>query len=293
MTAQAKARAGSGGGCCRALLPWALVALSLLLCRPAQASQPQDWIVGAPREGSFLNLDLIFGGAQMGVEHRLPVYGGSNMLTLRGSALAALPFGSSQVDLDFRVLNLTLGMSLGAQDTWRNQRFAPGEPTHRKERRQREAAGEFDSDVFAFWEGRASLAFPFNDYVVLNHLTTWRKSGAAPGSFDNLSNVVHDGDRVSTDFQLFFKHRDFGALAPTFQLLHYPDQGNWKTQLNYGFLFVTRAGLTQRDDVLLWQMYFHTGPVFGGGVDNRDEYGAAFLRGPLTLLLAYRSVIEL
>jgi hypothetical protein len=259
----------------------------------AAADQRQDWILAAGAEGTYLNLDFIFGAVQAGVEHRTRLYGNANMFTMRGSALAALPFGSSQADFELRILNLTLGTSLGYQSIWRNQSFEVGAPMDRKERREREAAGEFNTDSFPFWEGRASIAFPFNDYVLLNHVTAWRISGAADRSFNNNSMVVDDGETARLDFQLFFKHEDFGGLAPTFQILNFELDGDWKTQLNYGFMLVTRAGLVQRDDLLLWQMNFHSGPVLGGGIDNRDVYGAALWRGPLTFLLVYRSVIDL
>jgi hypothetical protein len=108
-----------------------------------------------------------------------------------------------------------------------------------------------------------------------------------------MASVVHDGEVVRNDFQLFFKHEDFGGLAPMFQILHFELDRDWHTQLNYGFFFVTRAGLVQRDDLLIWQMLFHSGPIFGAGMDNRDVYGSALFRGPLTFLLAYRSQIEL
>lgn len=107
------------------------------------------------------------------------------------------------------------------------------------------------------------------------------------------SRVIDDGENVRTDFQLFFKNEDFGGLAPVSQILNFPLSGEWHTQYNYGFMLVTRAGLVQRDDLLVWQMLFHSGPVFGGGYDNRDNYGSAMWRGPFTFLLAYRSVIDL
>ena len=260
---------------------------------PARADQPQDWVIAAGKPGTYMNLDFIFGAVQASVEHRMRVYGGANMLTLRGGALAALPFGSSQADVELRLLNLTLGTSLGAQSIWRNQKFAEGAIMDRKERRVRESAGEFDTDGFGFWEGRAGLAFPFNDYVVLNHVTAWRITGSEGTTFDNAVGVVDDGRYVRTDFQLFIKDKSFGGFAPMFQILAFPLEKKWHTQYNYGFAFVTRAGLVQRDDLILWQMLFHSGPVLGGGYDNRDNYGAALFRAPLTFLLVYRSVINL
>lgn len=250
-------------------------------------------MIAAGRPGTYLNLDFIFGAVQASAEHRMRVFWGANMLTLRGGALAALPFGSTQADVELRMLNLTLGTSVGAQSIWRNQRFDADAITDRKERRVRESAGEFNTDTFGFWEGRAGLAFPFNDNVLLNHVTAWRVTGSEGTSFNNAIQVVDDGRYVRTDFQLFIKDKSFGGIAPMFQILNFPMRGKWHTQYNYGFSFVTRAGLVQRDDLLLWQMLFHSGPVFGGGFDNRDDYGAALFRGPMSFLLVYRSVINL
>lgn len=263
------------------------------LPKVAAADQPQDWILAAGEDGTYATLDFLFGGVQAGLEHRMKVYGNANMLTVRGSAIAALPFGSTQADIELRMINLTLGTSVGYQSVWRNQTFDLGDPMNRKERREREAAGEFDVNNFPFWEGRASIAFPFNDYVLLNHVTAWRISGVRDRSWNNLNNVVDDGRSVRLDFQLFFKHKDFGGFAPTFQILNFDLDDDWRTQFNYGFMFVTRAGLVRRDDLLVFQMNFHSGSILGGGIDNRDVFGQAFLRGPVTFLLVYRSVIEL
>ncbi|MFM2420154.1 MAG: hypothetical protein RL385_4877, partial [Pseudomonadota bacterium] len=92
--------------------------------------------------------------------------------------------------------------------------------------------------------------------------------------------------------QLFFKHKRFGALAPMAQILSFPLDGQRHTQVNYGFAFVSRAGLTRRDDVILLQVLVHPGGKLGG-YDNSTVYGMAMLRGPVTFTLAYRSVIKL
>jgi hypothetical protein len=267
--------------------------LGLTLPARVFADQHQDWMLAAGENGTFMNLDFIVGALQAGLEHRIPLYGGANQFTMRGSALAALPFGSSQIDADLRIVNLTIGMSGGYQSIWRNQTFALGEPMDRKERRDRESSGAFNDDKFGFWEGRAGLAFPFNDYVLLVHNTSWHISGAEKRSFDNAIGVIDDGRWVRTKFQLFFKYKNIGGFAPTFEVLNFPLDHDWKTQYDWGFMLIARAGLVQRDDFIAWEMMFHTGPVFGGGFDNRDNYGAALFRAPLTFLLVYRSVINL
>jgi hypothetical protein len=108
--------------------------LSVLLCAaaPARADQRQDWILAAGDKGDYVTLDFIFGAVQASVEHRQQLYGGSNMLTLRAGAIGALPFGSTQADVELRMLNLTLGVTGGYASIWRNQSFALGEPMHSK-----------------------------------------------------------------------------------------------------------------------------------------------------------------
>jgi hypothetical protein len=277
----------------RRVLGYGAVLAGLLLSPlTAFANQPQDWMLGAGKPGTFVNLDAVFGAFQAAVEHRISIYGNANQLTLRGSAIAAIPFGSTQLDADLRIVVLTFGASVGAADVWRNQTFSPDESLTRKERREREAAGEMNSMGFGFVEGRLGLALPFDEYLVFNAVNYVRFTGAEKRSFDNLIGVVHDGNYFRSDVQLFFKHKRVGGLAPMVQFLNFPLDGARHTQVNYGFAFVSRAGLVRRDDLILFQLLFHPGGDLGG-YDNKNVYGLATLRGPLTFTLAYRSVINL
>lgn len=259
---------------------------------PASADQPSDWMVGAGNEGTYLNLDFVLGAIQSSVEHRIPIYGQANMLTLRGGGVVSVPYTGGQADVDLRILNITLGMSAGGANVWRNMTFAPGEPLDRKQRRERDAAGDFNDEAFGYWEGRAGLAFLFNDYIVFNHVNAWHITAGPERSFNYTTNVVDDARYVRSDFQLFFKHEDYGAIAPVVQVLNFPLDGDWHTQYNFGFFGATRAGLTGRDDVLALQVLFHWHELFGG-YDNEDVFGWAILRGPVAFLLAYRSQITL
>jgi hypothetical protein len=276
----------------RKVLGYGVMLAGLLLPMSASADQAQDWMLAAGKPGTFVNLDAIFGAFQAGVERRINMYGAANQLTLRGSAIAAIPFGGAQLDADLRIIVLTLGASVGAADVWHNQTFAPGESLSRKERRAREASGDMNSMGYGFAEGRAQLALPFNDYVVFNTVNAFRVSNADKRTFDNLIGVVHDGNYYRGDFQLFFKHKDVGAFAPTAQILNFPLDGVRHTQMNYGFTFVSRAGLVRRDDLILFQLLYHPGGDLGG-YDNKSVYGLATLRGPLAFTLVYRSVIDL
>jgi hypothetical protein len=264
----------------------------LLLPVTASANQPQDWMLSAGKNGTYANIDAIFGAVQAGVENRTAIYGGANQLTLRASAIAAIPFGGVQADADLRILILTLGTSVGFQDVWHNMTFKPGEDISRKVRREREAAGDMNNEASGFWEARAGLALPFNDYVLLNSVTSFRLTSAATRTFDNLIGIVHDGNYLRSDIQLFFKHPDVGGIGPMVQLLNFPLDGVRHTQINYGLIYVSRAGLVRRDDLLLFEILYNAGDTLGG-YNNRDVYGLATIRGPIAFTLAYRSVINL
>jgi hypothetical protein len=276
----------------RKVLGYGAMLVGLLMPVTAAANQPQDWMLSAGKPGTYVNLDAVFGAFQAGLERRINLFGGANQLTLRGSAIAAIPFGSTQLDADLRIIILTLGTSVGAADVWHNQTFRTDEPITRKQRREREASGQIDSMTYGFWEGRATLALPFNDYVVFNSPHSFRVTGARDRSFDNGIGVVHDGNYYRGEFQLFIKHPDVGGIAPLVQVLNFPLDGVRHTQVNYGFVFLSRAGLTRRNDLILFQLLYHPGGSLGG-YDNRQVYGMAVLRGPLQFTLVYRSVINL
>ncbi|HET8934486.1 MAG TPA: hypothetical protein VFN67_13650 [Polyangiales bacterium] len=266
----------------------------LLACVPltAAADQPRDWMISAGKPGSFVNLDAVFGAFQASIEHRKNYFGAANQLTLRASAIAALPFGSTQLDADLRIVILSFGASAGVTDVWRNQTFAADEPMSRKQRREREAAGDMNTMGFGFVEGRVGLALPFNDYMVFNSVTALRLTNSDKRTFDNLLNVVHDGNYVRSDLQMFVKHKRFGAIAPMAQILNFPLDGKRHTQVNYGFTIVSRIGFTRRNDVLLFQLLIHPSGKLGG-YENSEVYGMATFRAPLSFTLAYRSIISL
>jgi hypothetical protein len=276
----------------RWVLAYGVVLLGLCAARPALADQPRDWMLAAGRPGTFVNIDVAFGGLQAALEQRINIFGGANSLTLRASALAAIPYGNTQIDADLRVVILNFGVSAGGQDIWINQTFGPSDTMNRKLRREREAAGDFDTQQLGFFEGRAGLVLPFNDHVLFNNVNAVRFTTADDRTFDYQNGIVHDGNYVRSDFQLFFKHRDLGGIGPVAQLINFPLGGERRTQLNLGFAFVSRAGLARRDDLLLFQLLVHPGDALGG-YDNSDVYGLAILRGPLMFTLAYRSVISL
>jgi hypothetical protein len=266
-----------------------LVGLSLPM--RASAEQQHDWMLRAGDPGSYLNLDIVFGALQATFEQRINIFGGANTLTLKAGALAAIPYGSTQLDADIRIIILNLGASVGIQDFWINQTFDSSVTPTRKLRREREASGDFDTQVFPFVEGRAGIVLPFNDHFLFNNVNAFRLMGSKEGTFDYGTGVVHDGNFFRSDFQFFIKDDSFGGIGPMFQILNFPYNDVRRTQMNFGFIYLSRAGLVQRDDLLLLQVLFHAAGL--GPYDNSEVYGLAVLRGPIAFTLAYRSVISL
>lgn len=276
----------------RQVLGCGAVLAGLLLPMAAAADQRQDWMLTAAKPGTFLNVDVAFGALQAALERRINIYGGANQLSLRASAIAAIPFGGTQLDADLRIVILNIGGSVGAQDLWMNQTFERGIDPTRKLRRERDASGDFDTQQFGFVEARAGLVLPFNDYLLFNNVNAFRINGAKDRTYDPNTGVVHNGDYLRSDFQLFVKDDDFGGFAPMVQVLNFEFDDKRRTQLNFGFAFVSRAGLVTRDDLILFQMLFHAGDKLVG-YDNSNVYGMPILRGPAMFTLAYRSMITL
>lgn len=272
------------------------VAFALAITVPvgAHADQRLDWILsGAGDKGTYAVLDFVPGALGAAIEQRIPVYGGVNGLTLRAGALAAVPYGNAQADVEFRLVILMLGMSGGYRDLWRGMEFMPDEDMSRMARRERDAAGNFESIKYGFWEGRAGVVFPFNEYVLLLNSQQYRLSSQPDRVFDYQNGIVHDGDYLRSDTTLYLKHPYFGGLGISYQALNFPLNYKRYTQHNFGFQYLGRAGLIRDNDLIVFSLMFHNGGKALGGYDNSDVYGMPMLRGPIQALLAYRVVLDL
>ncbi len=257
----------------------------------AQAGQPRDWVISAPQNGTDVMVDLVLPGAQLAVEHKMPIYGEANQLTLRANALYTVPFYESQADVELRILVLTLGASGGFRSDFGHMGFAPDESIERGHRRNRFVNGEVDTATWGFGEGRATLSLPINDYLVFNAVNTLRIEDSPDRSFDYRLGVVHDsGVLFKSDIMLFLKHRDWGGFAPMMQVLNFGLGDNRFTQINYGFALVTRPGFRRRNDLFFVQLLFNPGSTFGT-YDNSNGYGLHLLFSPITLTVAYRMVL--
>ena len=266
----------------------AVLFAAVTISSTASADQRRDFAMRQQKsDATYLVLDLFVPGLQANIEHRKSIYGGANELVVRGGGIVSYPFGQVKLDVDIRLVVLVLGVSVGVTDTWRNIQFAPGAPIDRRERRERDFSGQFNSVTYGFAEARAQIVLPMSEHVLFNSVNTVRYENRPDRSFDWFLGVVHDsGNYIRSDNMLLFKHRDWGGMGPLVQLLDFGLDGQRHTMINWGAMFVTRPGLRRRDDVFLFQILFNSG-------EFRDSYGIHTYRGPFNLLVAYRSLIEL
>lgn len=242
--------------------------------------------------GTYLDVDAVVPGGQLTLEHRIPVYGKSNELDLRANSLFTAPFYESQVDIDVRILILTLGAGIGFRDSFRCHIFSPNEEITSARRREREYSGDISNEFWYFTEGRLGLSVPLNDYVVVHNVNTIRYEDRPDRSFDWRIGVVHDGLFFKSDLMLFLKNRSLGAFAPMLQLLNFDLDDHRHTIINYGFYFVTRPGFRRRDDIFLFNLLFY-GETLSERIDIYDIYGFHLLSAPITFTIAYRAVLDL
>jgi len=272
------------------LLGGVLIAVGLALPSTALADQAQDWVLSESRpEGASAVLDLFVGGGQAAIEHRTNIYGGANTLTLRGSSIVAVPFASAQADVELRILNVVLGVTAGGVDYWRQMAFGEDEAFHRKQRRFRAASADFERNQRAFYEARGLIAFPFNEYMLGVTGIRYRLDGFDDRTFDG-SNVRDDG-LFEWNTMLFFKHKFFGAIAPTITRQIFERGGQDVDQYAFGLTFLTRASLVRHNDMIVVQTNFHNSS-WTGGDNSEDSFGNEMFRGPMTFLIAYRTVID-
>jgi hypothetical protein len=258
-----------------------------------RADQPRDWMVAAQPGGTHLNIDVVFPGVQAQLEHRIPIYGKANELTFKVNALPTLVFYESQADVDLRLLVLSLGASGGFRDVFHNIEFGPNDKFDSAARRDVEFGGRYNSAMSGFGEGRVTLSLPFNDSLVFVSVNGFRFEGGRDRTFDWRLGIVRDaGMLVRSDTTLFIKHRSFGAIGPQVQILNYALNGFRNTQVNYGFTFTTRLGLRDRNDLLFLSVLFGVGGTVNG-ISTQDVYGNHLFKIPMTVQLAYRTVLEL
>jgi len=272
------------------------LAAALLACalsftpRPAAAEQPRDWMVGVQPDGNLLLLDLLFPGIQATYQYNRPIYAQANKLRLRANSLLTIPFYESQADAEIRLVVLTLGVGAGFRDVFRQQTFDEGESYTLGARRGTDSRSDYAPGLWGFGEFRAELSLPFNDTVVFHSRNAYRFEGRPDRSYDYRTGVVHDGEYFISDTWLFFKHRDYGAIAPTFEVLNPSIDGKRPTLFNAGLTMTMRPGFMFRNDLIYLQALVNIDGKFD---TEQATYGAHMFYGPYTVLLAYRTQLVL
>jgi hypothetical protein len=168
--------------------------------------------------------------------------------------------------------------------------FRPDERLDRDYRRIRDIDGFTTQETYGYGEGRATLSLPINDYVLFNAIQSLRFQGQPDRTFDWRNGIVHDGSYFKSDIMLFFKHPDLGGFAPMMQILNFGLGDNRFTQINYGFIAVTRPGFRRRDDIFFLQFLFTPGSTLGS-YDNEDSYGMHLFFAPIVFTIAYRMIL--
>jgi hypothetical protein len=259
----------------------------------ARAQQQQDYMLDFQPRGSFAIVDYFGTGGMLTFEHRTPIYGNANDLTLGTTLLAAFPLGEAVARMDLRILFLNIGASVAYRTVWRDLTFAPGEDgaycarCNRGDRRDRDSlfGRTPGSDEFPYAEVRGSLLLPFNEHLVGTSTFALRHEGRRDRSYYWFYTSVYDsGVLLRWEAQLFFKHRDWGGIGPYVQHLQLPRAGELDGQWAFGFNAVTRLGLLPRNDLLFLTLLVRPGD---------SSYGQHAYFSPLRALLIYRMTFEL
>jgi hypothetical protein len=271
-----------------------LMAAALTATNDARAEQRRDWMVAPQPAGTYANVDVVFPGAQLMLEHRRSFYGVANELNIKASILPTIVFMESQLDADFRLVVLSLGGSVGFRDVFHNITFGPGETNYdRVARRSVDLGGSYTNQFSTFGEGRATLSLPLNDNMVFLSVNAVRFESGPDRTFDWRLGIVRDsGMQFRSDTTFFLKHRSFGAIGPQVQILNYALNGLRNTQVNYGFTFTTRPGMRARNDIFFLSVLFGMGGTVNG-VPTENIYGNHLFKLPVTFQLAYRTVFEI
>lgn len=254
-------------------------------------------MVAAQPGGTYLNVDVVFPGAQVQLEHRKPIFGQANEFNFKVSALPTIVFVESQADVDIRLVVLSLGASIGVRETFHSLEFASGMPMDSQARRDMEFGGFYTNSFNGYGEGRAQLALPFNDNLLFLSINALRYEGGPDRVFDWRLAIMRDsGMLFRSDTTLFIKHPAFGAIGPRVQVLNYTLDGLNNTQVNYGFTFTTRPGFRKRNDIFFASFLLGVGGTVAtknGPVPTSEMYGNHIFKVPLNFEIAYRTVLEL
>jgi hypothetical protein len=269
------------------------VALSLALSSSARAQQARDYMLTFQPPGNHAYLDYYGTGGQFSLEHRRPIFGNANELTLGASLIPAFPLGEAHARADLRILFLAIGGSLAYRTVWRDLTFEPGDDGEYCKDCDRASRRDMDpllestagSTTYPIAEGRVTLYFPFNDNLIALANGALRYEGRTERSFDWFYTSIYDPGIVRRfEFQMFLKHPDFGGIGPYVQLLMLPRNGKLYEQWAAGFNLAFRVGILPRNDLIFWTVLIRPGD---------DEFGQQSYYSPVRSLLIYRMILDL
>ena len=276
---------------CAAAFAWwlVLVAPSVTLAQ----DQARDYMFDFQPDGTFVLLDWYGTGGMITLEQRIPIYRDSNDLTLGTGIVPAYPLGETFARADLRILFLSIGVHAAYRAVWRDLTFEPGKKgaycakCDRPSRRDRDHLLEDSpgSDSFGWGEARATMYFPFNQYVTGVATGALRYEGRHDRSYDWFYTSVYDRGLIHRfEANLFVHHGDWGGIGPYVQLLSLPRDDQHDGQWAFGFNAVTRLGILPRNDLLF--ITFLTRPGDG-------KYGQHAYFSPIRALAIYRMILEL
>ncbi|HEY2734488.1 MAG TPA: hypothetical protein VGI70_10920, partial [Polyangiales bacterium] len=156
----------------------------------ARADQRRDFMLSGSEPGDHMVLDYFGTGGQLTLEHRRPIYGGSNDYSANVAVLTGYPLAQVTASTTLRVLFFELGATAGYRSVWRNLSFEPGDDSYCKDcdraaRRKLDPilGGKPDSDRYGFAEASIQLYAPFNEYFMFTSLLATRYEGSRPRSY--------------------------------------------------------------------------------------------------------------
>jgi hypothetical protein len=269
--------------------------LCVLLCTfssHALADERRDFMLDQIPEGNFLTLDYFGTGGQLSLEHHEPIYGASNDFVSGVNTLLAYPLAQASAYSSLRILFLELGGMIGYRSVWRSLQFDAGKDSYcvdcsRVSRRRIDPifGASLDTDRYVYAEAKAALYAPFNEYVLFTSQLVARYEDSHDRSYDWFFTSVHDGGVITrSESMLFFKHRDWGGIAPYVQLMFLPRGPKHEMEVAYGFNAVRRLGLIDRDDLLFLTFLIRPGDGY---------YGQHDYHAPIRALLVYRMILAL
>ncbi|MFO0662778.1 MAG: hypothetical protein U0174_02445 [Polyangiaceae bacterium] len=260
-----------------------LVALFVASTASAQSyTLSRDYFLDPPRRGLYVHGDLFTIGAQASLEHRQELDGDMSMLTSRVSGLISTGFADVGAYSEVRVAFLSLALSAGYRDVWRDYSRIPGNASgelSRNVRRASDTAKSFGAEAWPWGEARMRLMVPL-DMFALVASTALRLEDSPDNAFDWFHANVHDGGAFTrTDATLFLRSEKVGAVGPVVRWMNMSRRGTRVNEVAFGLTAAMRLGIKKNADLLGLQILT---------VPGDQEFGFHLLRLPVMAMLTYR-----